>query len=80
MSDEQLRIRDLILNNEGSWHDEFCTLCGVPFSLYGKRHEFAPGAGKDPFWAFYNSQNSRFLDLDGTQGNLAWSSYFLARK
>ena len=80
MSDEQVRIRDKILNNRGSRHEEYCTLCGVPFNLYSKRHDFAPDAGYDPFWAFYVFQNSRVLDLDGTQDHLAWSSYFLGRK
>ncbi|CAD6592550.1 MAG: hypothetical protein ASARMPRED_006397, partial [Alectoria sarmentosa] len=77
MNDEQVRIRDRILTNDGSRHEEYCTLCGVPFGLY-MNYSFVFSSEPDPFWASDAFQDPHVLDLDGIQDSLVWASYFIA--
>ena len=75
MSDDEARVPSDVLD---IWHEMYCTLCGVPFRLYGDRHLYDLGDERDPYWASY--QDPHALDLGDLQDDLVWVSYFLARK
>lgn len=78
MSDEQVRIREQILNNEGSKHEVYCTLCGVLFNLYRDWQAFQVASQYLDDWD--STENPHGYDLGESQDNLVWASYFLARK